>query len=191
MASINSWESSEWTTSNPRIVISDWSTQLTHFDHEIQSIPILNPTAVHFVESHFYSLIFLFAAERKTSLTHSPLVRVFRYSPRHFIPLVEVQQIKDFAVKQISSVVLNDHKVLVLMLSDDRLDLYRLKGVTGFVLVDTIDVQNADGFIVANNYKNNRIDGHVIAVSLRHCYAKNRNICKEETHLLRSKFNIN
>ena len=188
MASINSWQSSNWMSN---IAISDWSSQLGHFDHSIQAIPFLNPSAVHFVESPVHSSLFLFASEKKTSLTHNPLVRVFRYNPRQAMPLMEVQQIKESEVRQIESVLLDDYKVLVLMLTNDRLDLYRLKGSSGFVRIDTIDVQNAQNFIVANSYRGNRVEGHLISISFKLCYAQNTHICKEETHVLRSKFNVN
>ena len=186
MASINSWQSSNWMSN---IIISDWSSQLAHFVHGIHLIPFLNPSAIHFIESPIHSSVYLFASEKKTSLTHNPLVRVFRYTPSQL--LVEVQQIKESEVKQIDSVLLDDYKILVLMLTNDRLDLYRLKGSSGFVRIDTIDVQNADNFIVSNSFKRNRINGHLISISLKLCYAQNRHICKEETHVLRSKFNVN
>lgn len=188
MASINSWQTSKSMSS---IVISDWSSHLSQFQHSIQTIPVLSPSTVHFVESLVHSSIFLFSAEKKTSLTHNPLVRIFRFHPRQRTPLVLVQQIRDLEVKQIESIVLDDHKILVLMLSNDRLDLYRLKGSSGFVRVDTIDVKNAQNFMVSQNYRNNRINGHLISISLKLCYARNRNICKEETHVLRPKFNVN
>ncbi|CAG2169695.1 unnamed protein product [Oppiella nova] len=100
MASIKSWSPKDWMSD---ITISDWSSRLSHFDHSIQTIQILNPFAIHFVDIPSDSMAFLFASEKKTSLTHSPVVRIFRYNHKRVGPLLEVQQIKDMEVIQIES----------------------------------------------------------------------------------------
>jgi len=106
---------------------------------------------------------FLLASEKKTSLTHKPLVRIYRYNHKQVVPFVEVQQIKESEVLSISSTFSDDRKLLVFMLTNDRISLYQLKGLSGFVAVDRIDAQKAINFVAFNNYDlNASLDEHFI-----------------------------
>ncbi|CAG2109890.1 unnamed protein product [Medioppia subpectinata] len=173
MASIKRWSPKEWKFSD--IMISEWSSHLQHFDHSVQRIEFLNPIAIHLVDIPSDSATFLIAAEKKTSLTHKPLVRIFRYNHKRVDPFTEVQQIKRLEVTQIESVFLDHRRVLVLMLSKDILFVYQLKGASGFQRVYQMDVQNARSFIVSNNVKNGRIVGSLVSIDIYDCNVNDAN----------------
>jgi hypothetical protein len=147
MASTNSWQ----TTSRSEITINLWSPELGLFDNSIQTIAFPNCGAIDLVESHKDLAAFLFASEKKTSLYYNPLVRIFKYNHKQVVPFVEVQQIKDSEVLSIGSTLSDDRKLLVFMLTIDRINLYQLKGSSGFVKVYQISAQNAINFITLHN----------------------------------------
>jgi hypothetical protein len=185
MASTNSWQ----TTGRSEITINLWSQQLGLFDNPIQTIPFLNSGAIHLVESHKDLVAFLFASEKKTSFTYNPLVRIFRYNHKKLVPFVEVQQIKDSEVLSIGSTLSDDKQLLVFMLTIDRINLYQLKGSSGFVKVDQISAQNAINFITFNNYDlNDRLDGHFISIAFsKGCDTRHKLMCRPENNILKSK----
>ena len=65
------------------------------------------------------------------------------------------------------------------MLFNDGIDLYRIKGSTGFVKVDQIVAESAYSFVAFNNYDiNGRLDGHFISMTFEsYCQQKYRHLC--------------
>jgi hypothetical protein len=117
------------------------------------------------------------------------LVRIFKYNHKQVVPFVEVQQIKDSEVLSIGSTLSDDKKLLVFMLTIDRINLYQLKGSSGFVKVYQICAQNAINFITFNNYDiNDRLNGHFISIAfLKGCDTRLKLMCRPENHILKSK----